>query len=579
METIDAIEEIIDSIEEYNDKIFDLENSIEEAKIVLEDEMNRHKLSKCHFDENKWWLEFPHEAKRKSIDFNKIKDILQFNKRINSMEFIKIVKCWTASLIESGYSPTTIVGMLTEGFREFLIVTKGLTEENTDELADELVKLSVKKRMLICKSLLNFFDYYTDFEYEEYMSVLYLLKPAYKTKTRIIPPSKDILIFSKVLDNYFSKVSTLEYRKWFPIWLWWKLTTLIPLRPSEFCNIERDCLLQKGDRFYIKLPRQKQKQNNNGHIQIIDEISIPENLYRQIEEYKNKTNDFGKSNTLISYVSIPIFNKISNTNRHKLDPERYSITNLRYALNLFYEQIVFDKYNVTRSKNEQDIDKLSIRQKLRPGDTRHIAFINLNRQGYHPVEIARIGGHTRIHSQNHYFNHISNLVDLEILELITNIDLGSYKSKIADSESKYVQTISSSFIEKYILRPSNTNFKRAMSDGYCTDPLQNCMVEDCWECHSWRITEEEFLEKKAILLQKLKNSQSEIDEVIENLKNIYRGIYENIGRDDFYSSENLDINKKLATKSKLVDNAIRKYINLVKVKERIDSIGNKGEKN
>lgn len=576
---VDVMEELLESIREYNDSRYDLDSSIEEANETLKQEMNRNKLSYCHFSENEWYLEISLEAVRISIDFNEIKEAIQFNKDINSMEFVQLAKCWTASLIEEGYS-TEIIERMVKELKEFLILTKGLTITNEDELVDKLAKLPERRLSNICNSLLNFFDYSPNLG-DELVSILYSIKPTYKEgKARLLPPSKDILIFSKVLENYFTEqISEWEYRKWFPVWLWWNLTTLIPIRPSEFCTIERDCLIQKKTNFYIKLPRHKQKLNNKRNIQVLDEINIPEKLYRKIEEYKQKTESFGQTVTLISYRSLPsiISGKyVENAYvTQKVNPDKFTINPFRDILNSFYEHIVFGENNVVLCESESQSDGLSITRQLRPGDTRHLAFINLNRQGYHPVEIARIGGHVTLQTQNHYFNHIQNFVDLEILELITNIDLDSYKNKMSDSESRLDRAISMSFIDKYVLRPAFTDFKMEMIDGYCTDPHQRCKVEDCWECDSWRISEEEFIKKKDILARKLTDSKSEINEVIENLKYLYNSIYAN-GKDDFYSSDNPEMRKELINKSKRIDNAVRKYVNLSKISERIDSTGNKG---
>ncbi|RID85313.1 hypothetical protein D1953_10845 [Peribacillus asahii] len=579
IESVDVMEQLLNNIQDYNDSRYNLEYSIEEAKEILEEEINRRELSECYFENDTWYLERYLIGKRRIIDFSKITEVIQFNKNINAIEFTNIVKCWTASLIEEGYSSETVGDMVQLGLRGFLILTKGLTETNHEELADELINLSISKLGYICSSALNFFDYYTDFEAEEYVSLLYSVRKHYKAKARLLPPSKDILIFSKVLEDYFSnEISELQYRRWFPIWLWWNLTTLIPIRPSEFCTIERECLIKKDANFYIKLPRHKQKLNNKKHIQIIDELKIPEELYRKIEEYKHRTESFGKTDTLISYLSIPHFvnRKYVSTFHHtRLNPHKYSLHIFRRHLEVFYEEVVFGEYNVRLSEGASSIDELSITQRLLPGDTRHLAFLNLNRQGYHPVEIARLGGHVSIHSQNHYFNHVQSFVDLEILELITNVELDGYQNKMTDTDSKQEQAISMSFIEKYVLRPSRTDFKLKLIDGYCTDAYQRCKVEDCWECDAWRISEEEFHEKKDTLSRKLVNSESEINQVIANLKDLYKGIYVN-GKDEFYSSDSPEIRKELINKAKRIDNAIRKYVNLVKVKERIDSIGNKG---
>lgn len=570
-----TLEDLIELMES-NDNQFDLDNSIEEAKLALEEEMKKKKLSNCHFEEMTWCLENI-DFHRNWLKFDEIISAIQFNEQIKTQEFIQIVKCWTASLIGEGYASGTIQEAV-RCLKHFLVLTKGFTETNTDELADTLIDMGKKSLMATCNSVLNFFDYYSDFSFDTdaYITLLYSVKPSWEDSVRLLPSSKDILIFSKVLEDYFSKnLTELEYLRWFPIWLWWNLTTLIPLRPSEYCKIKRECLFEKDGHFYINLPREKIKYNNKRNIQILDTIMISARLYRKIEEYIQRTDSYGKSKTLISYRSIPTIlwesYHLSNTYKKRLSSDTYTLPIFREHLKSFYEKILLGEYNILLTGEDINVNRLFIKRQLLPGDTRHLAFMNLNRQGYHPVEIARLGGHSTLHSQNHYFNHIGNYVDLEILELITKVDLGSSNNQ-EGSEPQHEQSIGMSFIEKYILKPSNTDFKIKMIDGYCTDPHQNCKVEDCWECPSWRISQEEFMEKRNILEQKLTNTKTHLNEVIDNLKDIYRSIYTNTSS-EFYSSDNPGIHKELINKSKRIDYAIRKYINLTKVKERIDSIG------
>ena len=97
-----------------------------------------------------------------------------------------------------------------------------------------------------------------------------------KNGIRELPSTQDILKFSLVVEDYFkTDLSDDNYRKYFCIYLWWNLTTVIPLRISEFCDIKRNSLVEEDDGFLLKLPRKKQ---NNRRIQVIDSILIPKRL-------------------------------------------------------------------------------------------------------------------------------------------------------------------------------------------------------------------------------------------------------------------------------------------------------------
>ena len=562
-------ENLIEDISEYSDSYFDMESSIEYSKSLLQEEMSLNPLSKCYFKDNHWILLNNNTLSQTHLYFDKVAESVKFNKSLNDSEFIIIVKCWIASLVQS-YVSTTIKGFLTS-LSSFLTLTKGLSSLEIDDISNDFNAISTSEsvKSAIINSSLNLFDYYSDLDNnEEILSLLFELKKRvkHKSKARIIPPSKDILIFSKVVKDYFATaISEQEYFKYFAVWLWWNLTNIVPMRPGEFCDIPRDCLSESKGNYYIQLPRKKQPSKK---IQVIDKVYVPEEIYNKVKLYKEKTQVFGDTKTLISYLSLPTESYHKN---QKLD--QHSFTNVIFAkiLNNFYINIVLGRNTIVLNpRNSIETDLTSISQILRPGDTRHISLLNLKRQGYHPIEIARMAGHTSLQSQYHYFNHIENFVDLEILELITNSDLSGYSNKIQNGG---IESLGMSFVNKYVLKPSKTDFKRKMEDGYCIDPLQRCLTEDCWECDYWRISMEEFNQKKHLLVQKNEACKSTLEEVIHNLQNLYQAIYANIS-DEYYSSDSIEVRKQLKNCSKYIENAIHKYVNLYKVKERIDFIGN-----
>lgn len=561
-------DELMDELQEYSYGSFDIGISIEEAKSILQQEMMEQPLNKCEFGDNIWYLYENRSATRKVINFEELIELINFNKELKNVEFSNIVKCWVTTLFDS-YSPSCIQQYVS-GISGFLTLTKGLTNLNIDDISDDFSLYPESYKRACVLSSLNLFEYFSELkDHEVIISLLYLLKQRYKVegKVRILPPSRDILVFAKIVEDYFSrKLSELEYLRWFPIWLWWELTNLIPIRPSEFCYINRKSPHESDGNYYIKLPRIKGKFNK---IQVVDTLYIPKEIYLKLIEYKQLTERFGKTETFISYSSIPHFSVFQYHDR-KLVQTKFTHIVFYRLLKSFYENIVFGKYNIQFNPNNSDTsDFKCISQKLRPNDTRHLAFINMKKQGYHPVEIARMGGHTCLRSQEHYFNHIQNYIDLEILELITNTDLNSYSNKISDGAT----AIGIEFINKYVLRQASADFKIVMEDGFCTDKEQRCMDEDCWNCDNWGISAEELLQKQHILEEKIKQSKSYLNEAIENLKNLYKAIYDNIGTDEYYSSGNTEIRKQLINHSKYVEKAIHKYVNLYKIKERIDSIG------
>ena len=148
--------------------------------------------------------------------------------------------------------------------------------------------------------------------------------PAHKSNVRELPPSQYVLSFSYYLEKHFETLMESfvdkenfdkELLMVYPLVIWWRLTTVIPMRASEFCLMERDCLIvdedkdKNTDKYYIKLPRTKQ---TSKRVQIMDKVAIDDEMYQLINRYIDLTNQYGKTDTLISYRSIM---SVENSNR------------------------------------------------------------------------------------------------------------------------------------------------------------------------------------------------------------------------------------------------------------------------
>ena len=142
----------------------------------------------------------------------------------------------------------------------------------------------------------------------------------------------------------------------------------------------------------------------------------------------------------------------------KIDSKSFDSSTFLYILNDFYDEIVCNRYGFKIIEQEEvkvvehslSLNKV-INRKIRPNDTRHFAFLNLMTQGYHPVEIARFGGHVSIYSQYHYHQHLEYWVDSEVMELMLkfnlNRNIGQHTKDIFDEKE---------FKERFILNLRKT---------------------------------------------------------------------------------------------------------------------------
>jgi len=146
-------------------------------------------------------------------------------------------------------------------------------------------------------------------------------------------------------------------------------------------------------------------------------------IYDLILEYIQSTAFDTDTKTLISYnATLKFRNAYFNENKQlendinlrynvqtKMYNNAFTRNNLRDLINSFYDLVIEKKYK-----------DFSINKRLKPGDTRHLAFMSLLLQGVSPIEIAMLGGHTTLDAQSRYTGHVEYYIDSEIINFIGN---------------------------------------------------------------------------------------------------------------------------------------------------------------
>lgn len=541
----------LESIDEFNDFRFDMESMIQQATEILDEQKEKNLMLAGDFESDEWHFICDTRHTKVYFNFKTTREKIKFL-NANTDRLIFSLKCWVATLI-----PTRSLESIRKYYKyveDFLSISRVFDEEFLEKTQLYLTyECDERMRWNLCVPTLNFIDFYEEIDNEQmYKKMLVDIKKEIDIEkvggmVRKLPPAKDVLVFSWIVDNFFTTQNKGDnnYLRYYPIYLWWTLSNLIPMRPSEFCDIARDALSYENGRYYIRLPRLKQKDNYH-KIQVVDKIAIPQKLYEQLQDYIAITDSFGPTETLISYPSIRIWKGDEDEDHFT---NRFRHGNLQYLLNEFYNKVIDDVY------------QMEYTQRVRPGDTRHFAFLNLMRQGYHPVEIARLGGHTSLQAQYHYQQHMEYWVDVEIIQMMQRFNLNQQtaesKSDFTSIKSYYVDD---EFIREKVLRTNDTEFKMAVEIGYCTDPDMYCQVDKCFFCEHWRITQEEYLLKRKEIEDELKQSKSEIKKLIKTMNNLYTIALKEAFEDDF-NELSQDFNKDLFLTKSQLDEKVHRMMN------------------
>ena len=174
---------------------------------------------------------------------------------------------------------------------------------------------------------------------------------------------------------------------------------------------------------------------------------------------------------------------------------------MKRLIDLFYSEIIEKKY-----------EDYTIKRRLLPGDTRHLAFMSLLLQGLAPIEIAMLGGHTNLISQDHYQSHARYYVASEILEYMDEVSIGKTLT------GKRLREIIGNKPE---VCPRNISECHMTEEGigYCTLDIANeeeiCEGKEiCIYCSKWWClnTDENYEKAKKYILEE------KISPLNENLK-------------------------------------------------------------
>lgn len=404
-------------------------------------------------------------------------------------------------------------------------------DKNYIEMMEEYLNSHEKpRRHQLAYSFSNFLSYYNENDCQEYLDMLSSFDGKNLKRTRKLPNYKSIISFDYILSDYFLNADADGKSKYFPIMLWWEITRVIPLRPLEFCSIERNCINfnEETNTYTIVVPRLKLRDSTTKALNIkkFDTLSITKEIYDLIEEYKNLTSDDNKY--LLSYElyhSYQVERNKGASSFKKYNDKFLGRKQLEYLLESFYKEVIEPKYLKTVVGKQKSYNNPDLIEKLSLGDTRHLAFCSMMLQGFSPLTIARIGGHTGITSHLSYCDHLDIFSEADVEVLADEINrLINHKT---DNMNIYNTVFNSreSLVQKMILEKNKEILGgRKIEGGTCFSnnfPFECPPNTNCILCSKFLLSSNDlnFNEKKADALYSIVSK--EIEKQIDILRNIF----------------------------------------------------------
>jgi hypothetical protein len=223
--------------------------------------------------------------------------------------------------------------------------------------------------------------------------------------------------FNDLIDRFMKETTDLEERLFFfPIWLWWKVTAVIPTRPKEFIVTPYNCLSKNGNEWVLTLMADKMKGAKKRKAYKIKEdfdekhIVIPNNIAEMIEWYKQETRDYPRNELNTLFITDVHYAKWDRCT--PINSRYYTYINLSTCLRYFYRDIIIGRYGyeVIEDKRLSYIEPGQI-QYIDLGDARHLAMINIIAEGASPYIAQKLAGQSNPEMAAHYFTNLSKFLE------------------------------------------------------------------------------------------------------------------------------------------------------------------------
>lgn len=579
---------------------FDITKNVEEAKKSLESFHDyRVKKVSANFGDSKWI--FNEKFTRNNVVFNyvMISRSLKFGTSENKKELLIAVKCWMVKKLNENSITVTQTRLLnlvtaflsTNNFEENSKLLKMIEEcsliRRVSKNQNNIQKVSNHTMHRFITDLVNFLEFYNRDEFVYFINDLndYKAKIKLEQNYRKLPSFKDILTIKQCLDSWYEEVvknKSGELLKYFPLVLWWDLTTIIPMRIIEFCHIRRDCFSLKDGIHFITFPRMKQDRVGIHRTEIeYDTLPIPKELYDRFQNYLKLSEQYGVSDYLISHKVYRHY--FSHDKKTYEENTLFNYVNFNHTIAFFFKEIIHKKYKINiMSINKHYRTKYSSRPKkafisdlaigsintmINLGDLRHVAIINMMMQGYDKVEIQRLAGHITENMQYSYFNHMENWMDIEIQKM--EKEFNQYKPTHSNSNDNEISLLHPN-VQEFFEHQSKKNYINKNADGkeYIKLDLGSCMDKTmpcpsfnwkhrgCYFCKHWSISNQELVEKRNEIAYDLNLLYDETKRKIAFIQSLFKL--------QFSNSENLNSTTKndLSSTSKEIQLDIKRIAKL-----------------
>lgn len=508
--------------------LFD-DNMIESAKECFQDYVEKGIILTTNFEENRWAT--TNEYSNVSFIFNLNKfQYKRFYEQVFQLSFDDFVT-YLKSFIVLSMEHHVLISLQT-----FLRDIKRLIKETSWDIDFNVEHIKIYNPS-ICIDFLSTLPCLEDNELTQLIEQLdELLNVSYQLNTkkqRKLAQFQSYFLFNDILNDYWVKPLSDEERLfYYPLYLWWQITAVVPLRPREFLLTQRNCLTEKDGKYYLTLRRNNLKGKDKGVSHKISEdyylttYEVPFKLASEILNYLELTKDLSSTQLDTLFVTDSHYRKWKRVTGTKNRFLTYS--NLNTILKYFFNEIVSQQYgyfvhhiNSPKQLEEHEINFIHI------GDTRHIAMINLIAEGASPVTAMLLAGHDSVTTSSHYFSNLSQFIECRSYQLYRKLTNSQTSYAISKTQHKY--TVNKDYV-------SLDNKGRCYSPRFAEGDYSDCLkvisshaeLGSCTSCPFYRKAGKDYFSMDKSFKKSIDEEALIVDEAIKRVRQ-GKGNIEDIG--------------------------------------------------
>lgn len=358
----------------------------------------------------------------------------------------------------------------------------------------------------------------------------YELKPR---KQRQLAQFQSYFTFNDILNDYWKQQLPDEERLfYYPLYLWWQITAVVPLRPREFLLTQRECLSEEQGKYYLTLRRNNLKGKEKGVSHKIAEdyylttYEIPEKLALIIQHYLDLTKDLASTKLDTLFVTDTHYKRWER--RTGINNRFLTYTNLNTILKYFFNEVISERYayqvhylNPPSRLKANEINFIHI------GDTRHIAMINLIAEGSSPVTAMLLAGHDNVTTSSHYFSNLSQFIECRSYQVYRKLTSSQTTYEISKAQRKY--TVGKAYVQL-------DNKGRCYSPLYAIGDFSDCLkvisnhaeLGACTSCPFYRKVGKDYFTMDKTFKKSIDQEALLVDQAIKRVRQ-GKGHIEDIG--------------------------------------------------